>query len=161
MIRAVCLILSICPGAAAAQDISFDPEATETCLERGEGRNCIGLAAQACMESPDAYTTVGMGFCLGAERDWWDARLNVVYQRLMTRETDRDAEMEEIGATAPKVATALRDMQRAWIAFRDAACLYEYSQWGGGTGGGPAHASCTMQLTAEQTLALEARLQER
>ena len=52
-------------------------------------------------------------------------------------------------------------MQRAWIAWRDAACLYEVSQWGGGTGGGPAGADCMMRLAGEQALALEDRLAQR
>jgi uncharacterized protein YecT (DUF1311 family) len=52
-------------------------------------------------------------------------------------------------------------MQRAWIGYRDAACAYEESQWGGGTGGGPASVDCAMRLTARQALALEARLAQR
>jgi len=56
---------------------------------------------------------------------------------------------------APAQAEALRDMQRAWIAFRDATCTYEASQWSGGTGQGPAYEGCVMRMTAEQTLYLE------
>lgn len=145
---------------AAAQELAFDPTQAEACFAARGADDCIGRAAAACTEQPDAYTTVGFGFCFGSERDWWDARLNEVYGVLMTREKKIDAEMEEIGATVQKRAPALRDMQRAWIAFRDAACAYEYAQWGGGTGGGPAHATCAMRLTAEQTLALQSRLVE-
>ena len=52
-------------------------------------------------------------------------------------------------------------MQRAWIAYRDAACAYEASQWGGGTGAGPAATGCMMTLTGRQALALEERLASR
>ena len=45
-------------------------------------------------------------------------------------------------------------MQRSWIAFRDAACSYEASRWGGGSGAGPAATGCVMQLTARQALRL-------
>ena len=46
-------------------------------------------------------------------------------------------------------------MQRAWIAYRDARCGYEYSLWQGGTGGGPASVACYMEVTGEQALYLE------
>ena len=49
-------------------------------------------------------------------------------------------------------------MQRAWIGYRDAACAYEASQWGGGTGAGPAAVGCMMTLTGRQALALEEKL---
>lgn len=159
MIR-ILVFLAAAASPALAQDLAFDPSPAVACFETRGADNCVGEAASLCTGQPDAYTTVGFGFCFGSERDWWDDRLNEVYSRLMEREAARDAEMEEIGATVPKTAPALRDMQRAWIGFRDAACAYEYSQWGGGTGGGPAHADCAMRLTAEQTLALQARLDE-
>ena len=144
---------------AAAQDIAFEPDRLDACLASNGGEACIGIAAAACSNTQDGSTTVGLGFCYGAERDWWDARLNETYQALMARERARDAESKEFGLNVPPTAPALRDMQRAWIVFRDAACAYEYSQWGGGTGGGPAHAACTMQMTGEQTLALIERLE--
>ncbi|MEO0774677.1 MAG: lysozyme inhibitor LprI family protein, partial [Pseudomonadota bacterium] len=65
-----------------------------------------------------------------------------------------DAEMASIGASVASQEEALRAMQRAWIAYRDATCDYEYSQWGGGTGGGPALIGCIMRETGEQTLYL-------
>ena len=143
---------------AFAQDLAFSPEATETCLADGGGAECIGLSAGLCTDSPDGYTTVGMGFCYGEEWRWWDARLNDVYGRLMAVEAADDAEMKEIGASAPEKAPALRDLQRAWIPYRDALCDYERVQWGGGTGQGPATAACLMQETGRQVLLLEGRL---
>lgn len=159
MIRATSFLLSaVLALPALAEDIAFEPERIERCLSSGGGGACIGVAAAACADTPNGSTTVGLGFCYGAERDWWDQRLNQTYATLMARERAVDAESKEYGMSIPPTAPALRDMQRAWIVFRDAACAYEYSQWGGGTGGGPAHAACTMRMTAEQTLALEARL---
>jgi uncharacterized protein YecT (DUF1311 family) len=161
-VRAVALAALLMPATAHAQDPQFDPGATASCLETAHNlptkKQCIGTSANICMDSHGGSSTVGMGFCIRSEADYWDGRLNAAYQNLMAREKADDAEMEEIGATAPKKAEALRAMQRAWIPFRDAACEYEYSQWGGGTGGGPAHAACVMQLTGEQALELEARL---
>lgn len=110
------------------------------------------------MASPDGGTTVGMGFCLGAEWEWWDARLNATYKQLMEQHKAADAEMAAAGATVPSLADALRAMQRAWLPFRDAACDYERANWGGGTGAGPATAGCLMVQTGRQALSLEARL---
>jgi uncharacterized protein YecT (DUF1311 family) len=79
----------------------------------------------------------------------------------MEIEEATDAELKELGLAEPSTSAALRDMQRTWIAYRDAACAYERSQWGGGTGGGPATADCLMRMTAAQALALEQRLAQR
>ncbi len=159
------LVLFLTAGSVAAQDIPFSTGATEACLSAAvdtAGRQvCIGKSAEACIDTPDGYTTVGMGFCYGAERNWWDARLNAAYGGLMEMEKAAEAELKSYGSAAPSPAAALRDMQRAWIAWRDAACAYEVSQWGGGTGGGPAWSQCTMQMTAEQALTLEDRLAAR
>ena len=153
------------PIGATAQDIAFVPEPTESCLAAAEGMPdrlaCIGRAAQVCIDTPDGYTTVGMGFCYSREADYWDDRLNGAFARLMSVERAMLDEMREIGATVPDAPAALRGMQRAWIGYRDALCGYDYTTWGGGTGGGPAFAACLMQETGRQTLLLETRLEER
>jgi uncharacterized protein YecT (DUF1311 family) len=66
----------------------------------------------------------------------------------MATHAEGDAGAKADGLTVPPVAEALRDMQRAWIAYRDASCDYERAQWGGGTGGGPATAGCLMRTRA-------------
>jgi uncharacterized protein YecT (DUF1311 family) len=60
-------------------------------------------------------------------------------------------------STAPvtPLGALLKAMQRAWIAYRDAACRHEQAQWMGGTGGGPARMSCHAHETAQQALRLE------
>lgn len=157
------LLAAVLIGAAAgasAQELVFSPAATEACLRAaapGGGQlQCIGASARACMaNTPGGDTTVGMGGCLDRERQYWDARLNAAYQHQMARAKAVDAEMAGLGATVPSQSDALREMQRAWIPFRDAKCGYEYSQWGGGTGGGPAITACLMAETGEQALYLE------
>ena len=147
---------------ASAQEKSgprFSPVETEACLAgTEESSSCVGRSAEACIANPDGYTTVGMGFCLGLELDYWDARLNATYGALREVEARADAEMRELGATVPSMAESLRAAQQAWIAFRDADCAHELSQWSGGTGGGPATTQCLMQITGERALALERRL---
>lgn len=157
------LILMLAPLPAVAQEPRFSPAPTLDCVALNEGtaevRACIGLSANDCMETtPMGSTTVGMGFCLDAELSLWDGRLNAAYKDLMAMNRAQDAEMQTLGSSAPPMADALRAMQRAWIAFRDARCDYERSQWGGGTGGGPATYACLMQMTGEQALYLEATL---
>jgi uncharacterized protein YecT (DUF1311 family) len=102
--------------------------------------------------SPGGQTTVGMVSCLDRERAVWDGWLNTVYQQLYARLAVEDAQTPSY---APDQASALLQMQRAWIAFRDARCAYEASQWGGGTGAGPASVSCHLDATARQMLYLQ------
>jgi uncharacterized protein YecT (DUF1311 family) len=151
-------------GPSHAQDADgprFDPGATEACLaaaaDLAAREACIGRSAEGCIDSDAGATTVGMGFCLGGELEWWDARLNAAYRALLARERAVDAEMAEIGATVPSLADALQAMQRAWIGYRDATCDYERAQWGNGTGAGPAAAACLMTQTGEQALYIENR----
>ncbi len=158
-LAAICFAFAAAP--LAAQEIAFSPETTAACHAEGGAEDCIGLSAQACIDTPDGYTTVGMGYCFAQELDWWDTRLNAAYQALLDGEMADDAEMKELGATVPEKAPALRAMQRSWIGYRDALCDYERSQWGGGTGQGPATAACLMSETGRQALILEARLAER
>ncbi|SFL92439.1 lysozyme inhibitor LprI family protein [Shimia aestuarii] len=159
MIRAA-VALMLAPLSVAAQDLVFSPEATESCLAglvAGQDQTtCVGASANACMDATQGgWSTVGMSGCYEQERLYWDARLNAAYGRVRAEAKKIDAEMQEIGSSAPSQADALRDMQRAWIGYRDATCDYERSLWGGGTGGGPATVSCHMYMTAAQARYLE------
>jgi len=148
--------------AVLADDLAgFTPVATETCLiamvESQNPTSCIGASANLCMETTEGgWSTHGMSQCLDQELQYWDGRLNTAYKSVRTKRKASDTEMAELGSAAPSQGDALKNMQRAWIAYRDATCDYERSQWGGGTGGGPATVSCLMYMTAEQALYLEA-----
>lgn len=146
------LVLSMAGAPAAAQDLTFHPDPVMDCLsdatKAAMRHDCIGAAANLCMiETPGGSSTPVMGGCLDLERGWWDARLNDVYARLLDQH-----------AGAPATLENLRAMQRTWITYRDARCDYEFAQWDGGTGGGPALLACLMTSTAEQTLVLESHL---
>ncbi|MEX3315803.1 lysozyme inhibitor LprI family protein [Sulfitobacter sp. PS-8MA] len=158
--RAALLVLALLAGPAAAQEITYSDDATATCLFEAEKladkRACIGLSANLCMEAPGGYSTVGMGGCLDRELSYWDALLNENYRARMVQAKAADEDAAMYQPDLPKQAEALRDMQRAWITYRDAACAFERSQWGGGTGGGPATLMCLMQMTGEQALLLGA-----
>ena len=57
-------------------------------------------------------STVQMVECLSRLTATWDKRLNDAYQRAL-KDADSDGQREQ-----------LRKAQRAWIAYRDANCLY-------------------------------------
>ena len=163
-VLAMMVVLGLGAGSAEAQDISFTMAPTQVCLVEAEGAarfDCIGAAAQHCMSRPSGGSTVGMGLCLGRELGEWDDRLNAAYGELRRVERRVMEEAERMQLRVPDTVLALSEMQRAWIRFRDASCAYEYSTWGGGTGGGPANTACLLDLTGRQALVLEDRLQER
>jgi uncharacterized protein YecT (DUF1311 family) len=151
--KAKIVALILCASPLAAQDLVFSPGQTQSCLRSGGGEDCIGIAADACMQNTlGGYSTVGMGGCLAREWNYWDDLLNANYQRALRRAEQSDRENAGYG---PSQKDALRTMQRAWIPFRDGMCDFERSQWGGGTGQGPAGAECLMRVTAKQALYLE------
>jgi len=162
-------VLALLAGPAGAQDIPFSPEATESCLAAATAEGgglaareaCIGKSADACIDTPDGYSTVGMSYCLDQERQYWAAHLDGAYGALLEMETGAEEALKELGSAAASPVAALKEMQRAWTGYRDAACAYEASTWGGGTGAGPAANQCMMLLTGRQALALEDRLRMR
>ncbi|MCZ0962586.1 lysozyme inhibitor LprI family protein [Paracoccus benzoatiresistens] len=164
--RCALLALALATSPALAQDEperpSFDAALIDRCLddagaaETPDYAACIGAASGPCMESPGGYSTVGMSWCLNEELGVWDRKLNDSYGRVMAAAKAADAEMTDLGSAAEKQEPLLKQMQRDWIAFRDAACAYERSRWGGGTGGGPASVDCSLRLTAQQYFRLRA-----
>ena len=123
-------------------------------------RHASGKSADACID--DAGRILHRGHELLPRRrsaQYWDGAARTGPMALSwSSRTAADAELKELGSAAPSPAAALREMQRAWTAYRDAACAYEASTWGGGHRGGPAANQCMMLLTGRQALALEDRL---
>ncbi len=140
-----------------AQTLNFNMNSTDQCIAANEETptQCIGASSDHCVNNTEGgYSTVIVGGCLNAEFEAWDQRLNAAYQRLVTLEKAADQRNADI-PNAPKTVPALKEMQRAWIKFRDAKCAYEVSRWGGGTGAGPAFAACLMDETGGQALYLQ------
>ena len=108
------------PAAAQSDPAPFSPEPTESCLAAAADpigqEACVGTAAMACIDGPNGSSNAGMGFCLGAEHAFWDARLNAAYAALLALEEADTSELKELGSAAPSTAEALRAMERAWIA---------------------------------------------
>lgn len=156
--RNLAIALTLAAAPAVAQDgLVFDPAPLAACVEGNGGLDCLWIAANACIAAtPGGNSTAGMIGCAAAERDWWDADLNASYQRLRQGERFTDETWTNPPGMIPRPsgAEALRDVQRAWIVWRDATCRYEELQWWGGTGAALVHVSCNLQLTAEQALTL-------
>ena len=132
MIRiAFALGLLLGPSTALAQ-AEFEPTAEERkaiadCLERVAGQSelkqmaaCIGIVADPCPEAAGANTFTIVA-CHMREQKIWDGYLNEWYGEAEKRLADEPA------------AAALKDAQRAWIAFRDAKCGYWQKRYEGGT----------------------------
>lgn len=150
---------------AVAQDgLPYDEDVLPACLmfraNLSEREDCIGLAANRCQYNGAGSSNAGISACLAREADQWDARLNNVYAKLKKQEADEDAGAKAENAPGTDQEARLVEMQRNWIAFRDAACMFEHAQWGGGSGGGVGHVSCVMEQTARQALRLESYLSE-
>ncbi len=91
----------------------------------------------------------GMNYCVQQEFVTADAELNRVYKRVRTilRSTAYDAARSD-GRTE---AEALRDAQRAWIAYRDQACAMEGIHFRGGSMEPLLVAACLRRLTERRT----------
>lgn len=106
----------------------------------------LGLAAPAHAACNDAATTVELRLCLSEAHEAADAELNEVYGQL------RDARGGDFMAR-------VRDAQRAWIPFRDAACEAEAALYEGGSMQPVAQISCLTRLTQRRSEDLRLLLQ--
>ena len=91
--------------------------------------------------------------CADREMRAYDAEMNRVY-RLVLAQADSTPEP---GYGAPP-AEALKQSQRAWIAFRDANCHWRATDFYGGTEQAVIHASCIALTTRDRLEELKARL---
>lgn len=162
MKRLACII-AVMTGPAFGQGVfeDYDPTILETCLMQTEASglqsDCIGQGAAACVAGDAGSSTVGYGMCMSAEWQDWDDRLNEVYAIVLQQQREFGVHLQDVNPAFPNPDEVMRDMQRAWIKYRDLACDWERLQWSGGTGAGPAAAQCMLELTAQQMLFLNAR----
>lgn len=100
--------------------------------------NCIGYSADNCLTYPENQTTVGMELCNLDEMRAWDVLLNRYYQVLR----------------ADGSFAGLRDIQRAWISYRDLKCDLYDEVYQGGSIVRVLRADCMRQETARRVLDL-------
>lgn len=102
---------------------------------------CIGVVADECLDKNTDPSTYGMVNCSTIEYNVWEDRLNRTYKEL-------------ISTLDPKPKVRLRDIERAWIAFRDKKCDF-YQRDEGGTSVIPLGAYCMMEETGRQAVFLD------
>ena len=136
-----------CPATAQGSDAG----AIESCIQskvtaEQDPKACIGVLSRPCLDDDRNSSTGDMVECLDREAEAWDGLLNDYYKRLQ----DKLDEKQRI---------ALRDLQRAWIAYRDKACAFHhvYHQ---GTIAAPMQASCLNEETARRALSLRTFLND-
>jgi len=128
------------------------PTAQETkvvrdCFEQkgdsAKGDRCIGVVSARCSRKPGNQGGLNAADCYRIEQAIWDLLLNETYKML---QADLDEEEQKI---------KLRDMQRAWIASRDATCEFYHVKTQGSMAV-PMSANCFLAETARRALFLKA-----
>ena len=144
-----CLLLLFCTTGLRAQD--REPAANEIRLIRdcaaqhvddgeGEAQCAFKLVADPCVEKNGS--NAGTANCYRLEEAIWDQLLNENYKSLMDSIEDRQDQGK------------LKDMQRAWIAYRDTTCDFYWHKIHG-TMAVPMGAACRLRETARRALLLK------
>jgi uncharacterized protein YecT (DUF1311 family) len=134
-----------------AQDTKPTPQQTtaiRACAEKNQNdvteaeRQCLfNLVATPCQNTPEGQSNLGMADCFRLEAAIWDGLLNDNFRQLRN--------LLDIGQLA-----RARDMQRAWIASRDATCGF-YDVKIQGSMAIPMAAACLARETARRALLLK------
>lgn len=113
----------------------------ETNLDEAERQCLFNLVSTPCTDAPEGSSNVGTADCFRIEWKIWDDLLNENYQSLLAALDDDQL-------------AKLRDMQRAWIAYRDTTCEFYYVKIHG-TMAYPMQAPCTARETMRRALLLK------
>jgi len=129
--------------AQSGKQAAADSNTIQHCVKSNTGpdknwETCIGTVLNVCLEV--AKSTADQNACIDREQKVWDDILNETYRRLRGK---LDAGQQ----------AKLREMQRAWIASRDATCHF-YWDYYQGTMASPMSASCVNKETARRALFL-------
>lgn len=103
--------------------------------EEGEAQCAFKLAAEPCIEKDGS--NLGTADCYRIERAIWDEILNENYKKLMAAIDD------------PNDQAKLKEMQRAWIVFRDTTCDFYWHKIRGSMAV-PMTAACQLRETARR-----------
>jgi uncharacterized protein YecT (DUF1311 family) len=142
---AVASLSANAPARAAGND---DTAAIRACVDKYPDdidqaeRKCIfAIVADPCTMTPANQTTAATTECYNRERKIWDDLLNENFRVL--RDDLDDGQKNK-----------LRDMQRAWIAYRDTTCGFYHDKIRG-TMATPMAAACVARETARRALLLK------
>ncbi|AKS46621.1 Uncharacterized conserved protein YecT, DUF1311 family [Octadecabacter temperatus] len=141
---------------SAAQDFNIDPHLIDRCLAINDETpmRCVGRQADVCAQRNGGGADMVISACLAAEAEVWDGFLNNSYARVL--EHAKTHEGMDVGYEQGQLTDAVRDMQRAWIAYRDATCGHALARaMPFGSGAGPAANECQLRETARQVFQLQ------
>jgi uncharacterized protein YecT (DUF1311 family) len=150
LIVLTCLLVDL-PIIQSARSEDRKPTGRETarigeCAEKNKDdldaveRNCLfKIVSDPCVNKSN-QSNAAMVACYDIELKIWDDLLNATYKKLRD---DLD-EQQQI---------KLRDMQKAWIAYRDSTCDFYYDKIQG-TMAGPMGAACRTRETARRAVLL-------
>jgi uncharacterized protein YecT (DUF1311 family) len=151
---AFAVLAAACPGASAQAEFEPTPDerkAIAACLERVIGQpelkqmaECIGIVADPCPNAAGANTFTIVA-CHMREQKIWDGYLKQWYGEAVKRLADD-----------PEALTALKEAERAWIAFRNAKCGYWGKRYAGGTFASVVTGDCMRVETGRRALELRA-----
>ena len=119
---------------------------------------CATGPALAEIDCANAGTTVELNFCADKDYQAADKALNAAYADAVaynrTREMDKPSDKTKLEA-------AMRNAQRAWVAYRDSDCKDLVAlEWSGGTGATSAILGCMTEKTIQRTKELKERYAE-
>lgn len=138
---------SALPGLAQSSVNRKDAAAIRACAEKyadnvddGERRCVFTLVSDPCLKRRETQPDASRAECFRSEQAIWDDLLNENFQKL--REGLDDGQKEK-----------LRDMQRAWVAYRDSTCQFYYDKIQGSMAT-TMIAACLARETARRALLL-------
>ena len=149
MIAVIATCLGVEGSAAQTRKPTVEEiSAVRACVEKHE--NDLDAAANKCAFKPvadpcmkkEGYSNLGMADCFRIEHEIWDRLLNEAYKEL--RQSLDDGEQEK----------KLREMQRAWIAHRDATCEFYHHKIRGSMAG-PMSSARMLRETARRAMLLK------
>jgi uncharacterized protein YecT (DUF1311 family) len=120
--------------------------------------SCIGVAATACIQAGGGIGNPVLRDCYERETKVWDGRLNAAFKKLLAqtetflKETDRAKDVAE-------VVGGYRQIQRVWIAYRDATCRQPGLYFGGGADAAVMSIRCTLEMTGRQAVWVGSRVE--
>ena len=137
------------PAAAQTKETSArDVAVIQSCLKSKPQAqdSCIGIIADPCLEKDETRSTADKNACTDRELAVWDDMLNDTFRRLRDKLDDQQK-------------TKLRDMQRAWIAYKEKTCAF-YWDYYQGTMASPMSSYCVTKETARRALFLGGFLED-